>query len=57
MADASAVHPHYVNLAILGGWFLVCLFGAVRFFRCQWPDRVHPYARPLPLMRGGLLGR
>jgi ABC-2 type transport system permease protein len=35
MVDASALHPHYVNLAVLGGWFLVCLVGAVRFFRWE----------------------
>jgi len=35
MVGASALHPHYVNLAVLGGWFLVCLIGAVRFFRWE----------------------
>ncbi len=35
MVGASAMHPHYVNLAVLGGWFVVCLAGAVRFFRWE----------------------
>jgi ABC-2 type transport system permease protein len=35
MVGASALHPHYINLAVLGGWFLVCLIGAVRFFRWE----------------------
>ena len=35
MVGASALHPHYVNLAVLGGWFLACLVGAVRFFRWE----------------------
>jgi ABC-2 type transport system permease protein len=35
MVDASALHPHYVNLAVLGVWLLVCLVGAVRFFRWE----------------------
>jgi ABC-2 type transport system permease protein len=35
MVGALAPHSHYVNLAVLGGWFLVCLIGAVRFFRWE----------------------
>jgi ABC-2 type transport system permease protein len=35
MVGASSLHPHYVNLAVLGGWFLACLVGAVRFFRWE----------------------
>jgi ABC-2 type transport system permease protein len=35
MVNSSALHPHIVNLAVLGGWFLVCLIVAVRFFRWE----------------------
>jgi ABC-type polysaccharide/polyol phosphate export permease len=43
MVGALAPHSHYVNLAVLGGWFLVCLIGAVRFFR--WESSIQaPFA-------------
>jgi len=35
MVGATPLHPHYINLAVLGGWFLACLVGAVRFFRWE----------------------
>ncbi|MBN2098718.1 MAG: ABC transporter permease [Dehalococcoidia bacterium] len=35
MVGATPLHPHYLNLAELGGWFLACLIGAVRFFRWE----------------------
>jgi ABC-2 type transport system permease protein len=35
MVGATPLHPHYLNLAVLGGWFPVCLIGAVRFFRWE----------------------
>ena len=35
MVGATPLHPHYLNLAVLGGWFLACLIGAVRFFRWE----------------------
>ena len=35
MVGTAPLHPHYLNMAVLGGWFLVCLIGAVRFFRWE----------------------
>lgn len=35
MVSSSPLEPHAVNLAVLGGWFAVCLAGAVRFFRWE----------------------
>ena len=35
MVDSSALQPHYVNLAVVGGWFVICLAAAVRFFRWE----------------------
>ena len=35
MAESSALHAHPINLAVLGGWFLVSLIVAVRFFRWE----------------------
>jgi len=35
MVGSSALHPHYINAAVLGGWLVVCLIGAIRFFRWE----------------------
>ncbi len=35
MVESSALHSHIINLAVLGGWFVVCLVLAVRFFKWE----------------------
>jgi ABC-2 type transport system permease protein len=35
MVEASPLHSHLINTAVLGGWFLACLTVAVRFFRWE----------------------
>ena len=35
MVGSSALHPQYINAAVLGGWLVVCLIGAIRFFRWE----------------------
>ena len=35
MVESSALHSHMINLAVLGGWFVVCLILAVRFFKWE----------------------
>ena len=35
MVDSSALHPHFINAGVLGGWLVVCLIGAIRFFRWE----------------------
>ena len=35
MVDSSPMHSHFINAAVLGGWFAVCLIVAVRFFRWE----------------------
>jgi ABC-2 type transport system permease protein len=35
MVESSAMHAHVINLAVLGGWFVVCLVLAVRFFKWE----------------------
>jgi ABC-2 type transport system permease protein len=35
MVQSSAMHSHLINLGVLGGWFVVCLILAVRFFRWE----------------------
>jgi len=35
MVESSAMHSHIINLAVLGGWFVVCLILAVRFFKWE----------------------
>jgi len=35
MVGASAFHSHLVNVAVLGGWLVVCLVLSVRFFRWE----------------------
>lgn len=35
MVHSSALHPHTINVGVLGGWFLVCIIVAVRFFRWE----------------------
>jgi ABC-2 type transport system permease protein len=35
MVESSALHSHIINLAVLGGWFVVCLILAVRFFKWE----------------------
>lgn len=35
MVESSALHSHIVNLAVLGGWFVVSLILAVRFFKWE----------------------
>ena len=35
MVGAAPLHLHYLNMAVLGGWFLPCLIGAIRFFRWE----------------------
>ena len=35
MVESSAMHSHIINLAVLGGWFVVCLVLAVRFFKWE----------------------
>jgi ABC-2 type transport system permease protein len=35
MVESSALHSHMINLAVLGGWFVVCLVLAVRFFKWE----------------------
>ena len=35
MVESSALHSHVINLAVLGGWFVVCLILAVRFFKWE----------------------
>ncbi len=33
--NSSPLHSHLVNAAVLGGWFIVCLVIAVRFFKWE----------------------
>lgn len=35
MVESAPLHSHMVNLAVLGGWFVVCLVLAVRFFKWE----------------------
>ena len=35
MVQSSALHPHLINMGVLGGWFLVSIIVAVRFFRWE----------------------
>jgi ABC-2 type transport system permease protein len=35
MVESSALHSHLTNIAVLGGWLLVCLTAAVRLFRWE----------------------
>jgi ABC-2 type transport system permease protein len=35
MVESSAMHAHLINFGVLGGWFVVCLILAVRFFRWE----------------------
>ncbi len=35
MVDSSAMHSHLINAGVLGGWFVVCLIVAVRFFKWE----------------------
>lgn len=35
MVESSALHPHWVNVSVLGGWFVVSLIVAVRFFKWE----------------------
>lgn len=35
MVDSSALHSHLINVGVLGGWFVVCLIIAVRFFKWE----------------------
>jgi ABC-2 type transport system permease protein len=35
MVESSALHSHIINLAVLGGWFVVSLILAVRFFKWE----------------------
>jgi ABC-2 type transport system permease protein len=35
MVGSSAMHSHLINIGVLGGWFVVCLVLAVRFFRWE----------------------
>lgn len=35
MVESSALHSHLINAAVLGGWLVVCLIGAVRLFRWE----------------------
>jgi ABC-2 type transport system permease protein len=35
MVGAPALHLQYINVAVLGGWFVVCLIGAISFFRWE----------------------
>lgn len=35
MVESSALHAHWVNIGVLGGWFAVCLILAVRFFKWE----------------------
>jgi ABC-2 type transport system permease protein len=35
MVKSSALHPYWVNIGVLGGWFVVSLAIAVRFFKWE----------------------
>ena len=35
MVESSALHSHLINVGVLGGWFVVCLVIAVRFFKWE----------------------
>ena len=35
MVDAAPLHDHWVNVGVLGGWFVVSLVVAVRFFKWE----------------------
>jgi ABC-2 type transport system permease protein len=35
MVESAAIHSHYINAAVLVGWFVVCLIVSVRFFRWE----------------------
>jgi ABC-2 type transport system permease protein len=35
MVESSAMHSHLINIGVLGGWFVVCLILAVRFFKWE----------------------
>lgn len=35
MVESTPLHPHWVNIGVLGGWFAVCLTVAVRFFKWE----------------------
>ena len=35
MVESSAMHSHMINIGVLGGWFVVCLILAVRFFKWE----------------------
>jgi ABC-2 type transport system permease protein len=35
MVESSAIHSHLINAGVLGGWFVVCLLVAVRFFKWE----------------------
>ncbi|MEA1958727.1 MAG: ABC transporter permease, partial [Chloroflexota bacterium] len=35
MVESSALHSHPINLAVLGGWCLVSLILAIRFFKWE----------------------
>jgi ABC-2 type transport system permease protein len=35
MVNSSPLHSHLINAAVLGGWFVVCLVIAVRFFKWE----------------------
>jgi ABC-2 type transport system permease protein len=35
MVHSSALHPYLINMGVLGGWFLVSIIVAVRFFRWE----------------------
>ena len=35
MVESSAIHAHFINLAVLVGWLVVCFIVAIRFFRWE----------------------
>ena len=35
VVESSAMHSHLINIGVLGGWFVVCLILAVRFFKWE----------------------